>query len=91
MSAFRAVLALVALATNTPLAAASTDWMRALAPERPAFSQSFAPETSVHDQRDGVEARSGCCSHHGGVAGCDTATGHAACNDGSDSPTCGCD
>ena len=37
-----------------------------------------------------VEARSGCCSHHGGVAGCDTATGHQECNDGTDSPTCGC-
>ena len=37
-----------------------------------------------------VVARSGCCSHHGGVAGCDTATGHARCGDGSDSPSCGC-
>jgi len=37
------------------------------------------------------DARSGCCSHHGGVAGCDSATGHQACNDGSDSPTCGCE
>ncbi len=36
------------------------------------------------------EARSGCCSHHGGVAGCDTATGHQQCRDGSDSPSCGC-
>jgi hypothetical protein len=36
------------------------------------------------------EARSGCCSHHGGVAGCDTATGHQACGDGSDSPSCLC-
>ncbi len=35
-------------------------------------------------------ARSGCCSHHGGVAGCDSATGHARCADGSDSPSCGC-
>jgi hypothetical protein len=36
------------------------------------------------------EARSGCCSHHGGVAGCDYDTGHQRCADGSDSPTCGC-
>jgi hypothetical protein len=37
------------------------------------------------------EARSGCCSHHGGVAGCDSNTGHARCSDGRDSPTCGCE
>ena len=37
-----------------------------------------------------MEARSGCCSHHGGVAGCDTTTGHQECSDGTDSPTCGC-
>ena len=36
------------------------------------------------------DARSGCCSHHGGVAGCDSTTGYQACNDGSDSPSCGC-
>ena len=37
-----------------------------------------------------IEARSGCCSHHGGVAGCDAATGHEQCGDGSDSPSCLC-
>jgi hypothetical protein len=37
------------------------------------------------------EARSGCCSHHGSVAGCESRTRHALCNNGSDSPNCGCD
>jgi hypothetical protein len=45
---------------------------------------------SPRPDAQGMEARSGCCSHHGGVAGCDTATGHQECNDGTDSPTCGC-
>ena len=35
-------------------------------------------------------ARSGCCSWHGGVCGCDTSTGSQLCCDGSDSPSCGC-
>lgn len=35
-----------------------------------------------------VEARSGCCSHHGGVAGC--SGGRQVCNDGTLSPTCTC-
>lgn len=34
-----------------------------------------------------VEQR-GCCSHHGGVAGC--TNGRVVCNDGSYSPTCTC-
>src|SRR5262245_32306349 len=34
-------------------------------------------------------SRSGCCSHHGGVCGCER--GRAACCDGSPSPSCGCD
>src|SRR4051812_37854642 len=36
------------------------------------------------------EAKSGCCSHHGGVCGCDSNTGHQLCCDGADSPSCGC-
>lgn len=41
---------------------------------------------------DGViqEAKSGCCSHHGGVCGCNSGTGHQLCCDGVDSPSCGC-
>lgn len=35
-------------------------------------------------------AKAGCCSHHGGVAGCDNATGHQQCKDGTDSPSCPC-
>lgn len=35
-------------------------------------------------------ARSGCCSWHGGVSGCDTNTGRQVCNDGTYSPTCTC-
>jgi hypothetical protein len=37
-----------------------------------------------------IEAeRSGCCSHHNGVCGCEK--GRAVCCDGQFSPTCGCD
>ena len=34
-------------------------------------------------------AQRGCCSHHGGVAGC-SKEGRAVCRDGSLSPSCGC-
>lgn len=36
----------------------------------------------------GVNAQRGCCSHHGGVAGC--SGGRQVCNDGTLSPTCTC-
>lgn len=36
------------------------------------------------------EARPGCCSHHGGVCGCNTSTGMQKCCDGKDSPSCRC-
>jgi len=32
--------------------------------------------------------RRGCCSHHGGVCGCDRLTGRVICCDGTLSPTC---
>lgn len=32
--------------------------------------------------------RRGCCSHHGGVCGCEK--GRTVCCDGNFSPTCGC-
>ncbi len=35
-------------------------------------------------------AKRGCCSHHGGVCGCNQATGMQRCCDGSDSPSCVC-
>lgn len=34
--------------------------------------------------------RSGCCSWHGGVCGCNGGTGMQRCCDGSDSPSCRC-
>lgn len=37
-----------------------------------------------------VYAQRGCCSHHGGVAYCDTSTGKQICNDGTYSPSCRC-
>lgn len=37
-----------------------------------------------------VIARSGCCSWHGGVSGCDTSVGRQVCNDGTYSPSCTC-
>lgn len=37
-----------------------------------------------------VLAKSGCCSHHNGVSGCDTSTGRQVCNDGTYSPSCMC-
>ncbi len=37
-----------------------------------------------------VLARRGCCSHHGGVAGCG-ANGRQICNDGTYSPSCTCE
>jgi len=35
-----------------------------------------------------IEARRGCCSHHGGVCGC--SHGRNLCCDGELSPSCGC-
>ena len=37
-----------------------------------------------------VNAKSGCCSHHNGVAGCNQ-YGRIVCNDGTISPTCTCE
>jgi len=37
-----------------------------------------------------LNARSGCCSWHGGVSYCDTSVGRYVCNDGTYSPSCGC-
>jgi hypothetical protein len=35
-------------------------------------------------------ATSGCCSHHGGVCGCDSSVGKQSCCDGTLSPSCTC-
>ncbi len=34
--------------------------------------------------------RAGCCSHHGGVCGCNSYLGKLRCCDGTTSPSCGC-
>src|SRR6266851_4911094 len=39
-------------------------------------------------EQAGVDARSGCCSHHGGTCGCSGKT--VTCCDGSSSSTCTC-
>lgn len=38
----------------------------------------------------GLYAAPGCCSHHGGVSGCNSSTNHQLCKDGTSSPTCLC-
>ena len=38
-----------------------------------------------------AEARRGCCSHHGGVAGCDKSSGRQICADGTLSKSCYCE
>lgn len=35
-------------------------------------------------------AKEGCCANHGGVAGCNSATGYQKCVDGTTSPSCEC-
>jgi hypothetical protein len=50
----------------------------------------LAAPQSCADPSITLEAKSGCCSHHGGVCGCDSSTGHQRCCDGRDSPSCGC-
>jgi hypothetical protein len=44
-------------------------------------------EPSVGSSANKLERR-GCCSHHGGVCGCEK--GRALCCDGQLSPSCGC-
>ena len=71
-------------------ASASTDLMDQI-DQLVAAQRHYSPVSEETIAAGGiVVARSGCCSHHGGVAGCDAATGHARCADGSDSPSCGC-
>lgn len=45
--------------------------------------------TFMPTQSNQCDARSGCCSHHGGVAYCGK-SGYYICNDGTQSPTCTC-
>jgi len=88
----RAFLSFAALDTASPCTAstASTNVVEALKRLGPA-ELLYSPVRKRSFRSSGAQdARSGCCSHHGGVAGCDSATGYQACNDGSDSPSCGC-
>lgn len=34
--------------------------------------------------------KAGCCSHHGGVCGCNQSAHRLKCCDGTTSPSCGC-
>lgn len=61
--------------------------LQAFAVEVPEASQASPPVTVAGSPED--PARSGCCSHHGGVCGCSGV--RAQCCDGSLSPSCGCD
>lgn len=47
-------------------------------------------KSSVNKAPVSTSSGKGCCSKHGGVASCNTATGMNKCKDGSDSPTCKC-
>lgn len=84
----RTVVLVLAIALSAP-AWASSPLLDALT-RSPAVARQYSPIPGRLPEGMIVEARSGCCSHHGGVAGCDTATDHQACRDGSDSPTCLC-
>jgi hypothetical protein len=50
----------------------------------PSGPQSFPGDIGIE------QTRSGCCSHHDDVCGCNGNTGHQLCCDGKDSPSCGC-
>lgn len=53
------------------------------------LNRTLSPQKKSSDNMDGVlVARSGCCSHHGGVCGCSGNT--IMCCDGSASPSCRC-
>jgi hypothetical protein len=39
----------------------------------------------------GAYAQAGCCSKHGGVAGCNKSTNYLSCKDGTTSPSCTCE
>ena len=62
-----------------------------LAQDAPVKHDHVPPEICTQ-QPDNVEtllfAKRGCCSHHGGVAGCKN--GRVVCADGSLSPSCKC-
>ena len=50
----------------------------------------FLISTAIFYSYMTVNAKSGCCSWHGGVSYCDSSVGTYVCNDGTYSPSCGC-
>lgn len=48
------------------------------------------PDADSSDNHKIELARRGCCSHHGGVCGCDEAKDRIICCDGTLSPSCTC-
>ena len=55
-------------------------------------SDSIVKEASQAQKKEQqlLLVRSGCCSHHGGVCGCDENSGMIQCCDGTLSPSCTC-
>jgi hypothetical protein len=71
----------------------STNGMGVLSMSRLAISlfSSIIVTTFLFFLPMGAFAHSGCCSGHGGVAGCNNSTNYQSCKDGTTSPSCGCD
>lgn len=77
---------------NTPQDAARMGYVPCKVCRPPAASRSGLTQDPIvvaklMNQDD--PQRRGCCSHHGGVCGCQN--GRAVCCDGAISPSCGCD
>lgn len=51
-------------------------------------SSATSPLVTAGGSSQDAPERRGCCSHHGGVCGCDG--GRVRCCDGALSPSCGC-
>lgn len=54
------------------------------------FKQMTSPKKASYPASTTGNKLGGCCSHHGGVAQCNTRTGYATCKDGTASPSCQC-
>jgi len=54
------------------------------------FSLSIKPNQAFGQCSANTIQRAGCCSHHGGVCGCNQTYGRYQCCDGSISPSCTC-
>lgn len=87
---FRSLIFVLALAVPMAAGGAATVALISLVNTTTASDWRYTPIPKADGDDGQQEARSGCCSHHGGVAGCDYGTGHQRCADGSDSLTCGC-